>query len=66
MTGTVAFAFSALGILLAGLVISRFKPNARAMVSWNVLVGAVTVAGMLTYSLLGCPQNQGSVVINTR
>lgn len=59
-----AFAFSAIGILLAGVVISRCKPNARTMVSWNVLVGTVTVVGMLTYSLLGCPQNEGALVMN--
>lgn len=65
VTGTVAFAFSAIGILLAGVAISRFKPNARSMVTWNVVVGMVTVCGMLTYSLLGCPVNERSQVIST-
>lgn len=63
-TGTFGFAFSALGILLAGVVISRYKPCARTMVSWNVLVGLVTVTGMLSYSLLGCPLDKSSMVFD--
>lgn len=63
-TGTFGFAFSALGILLAGVVISRFKPSARSMVSWNVLVGLVTVTGMLSYSLLGCPLDRSSMAFD--
>lgn len=64
VTGTVALAFSALGILLSGVVISRFKPRARYMAAWNVFVGIVSVFGVLSYTLLGCPDNERSIVIN--
>lgn len=64
MTGTVALGFSALGILLSGFVISKFKPTARYMAAWNVFVGIVSVIGMLTYTMLGCPNNERSVVRN--
>lgn len=64
VTGTIALGFSALGILLSGYVISKFKPKARSMAAWNVLVGFLTVAGMLTYSFIGCPDNEKSVIVN--
>lgn len=34
------------------------------MAGWNVLVGAVTVLGMLSYTLLGCSDNERGVVEN--
>lgn len=62
--GTIALSFSALGILVAGWVISRYKPNARVMAAWNVIVGFITVAGMLSYAFLGCTENEQSFTLN--
>lgn len=63
-TGTVAFVFSAIGILASGLIITKFKPSARKMAMWNVLVGALTAIGYLSYNFLGCPANDNAVVMN--
>ncbi|XP_058065662.1 solute carrier organic anion transporter family member 74D isoform X1 [Anopheles bellator] len=64
VTGTVALVFSAVGVLLSGLVISRFKPRARYMAAWNVLVGILSVAGMIAYAFLGCAASEDSVIVN--
>ncbi|XP_037950487.1 solute carrier organic anion transporter family member 74D-like [Teleopsis dalmanni] len=64
VTGTVGLAFSAVGVLLSGFVISRYKPRARYMAAWNVIVGFLTVAGILCYSMIGCPGNEQSIVVN--
>lgn len=59
-----ALAFSAIGVLSSGLIISKYRPRARYMAAWNVIVGTVTVFGMLSYTLLGCPDNERGVVAN--
>lgn len=64
MTGTVALAFSAIGVLCSGFLISKYRPSARYMAAWNVIVGAITVMGMLSYTMLGCPDNERGVVAN--
>ncbi|XP_067632743.1 solute carrier organic anion transporter family member 74D-like isoform X2 [Eurosta solidaginis] len=64
VTGTVALAFSAAGVLLSGFVISRYKPRARYMAAWNVIVGFLTVGGILAYAFIGCPGNEQSVIVN--
>lgn len=64
MTGTVALAFSAFGILFSGIIIARYKPSARYMAAWNVLVGIMTVIGVLSYTQLGCVDIERSVVVN--
>ncbi|XP_052862967.1 solute carrier organic anion transporter family member 74D-like isoform X2 [Anopheles cruzii] len=64
VTGTVALVFSAVGVLLSGLVISRYKPRARYMAAWNVLVGILSVAGMIAYAFLGCSASENSVIVN--
>lgn len=64
VTGTVALAFSAVGVLLSGFIISRYKPRARYMAAWNVIVGFLTVAGILAYAFIGCPGNESSVIVN--
>lgn len=63
--GTVALSFSALGILVAGFVISRYRPNARVMAAWNVIVGFVTVAGMLSYAFMGCTDNEQAFTLSS-
>ncbi|GLG94711.1 Solute carrier organic anion transporter family member [Gryllus bimaculatus] len=57
VTGTVGLVFSAVGILLSGMVISKFRPRARYLAGWNVVVGAISVLGMISYVFLGCPAN---------
>uniref|UniRef100_A0A182QCQ2 Solute carrier organic anion transporter family member n=1 Tax=Anopheles farauti TaxID=69004 RepID=A0A182QCQ2_9DIPT len=64
VTGTVALCFSAIGVLLSGLVISKFKPRARYMAAWNVIVGLLSVLGMIAYAFLGCSASENSVIVN--
>ncbi|XP_018326966.1 solute carrier organic anion transporter family member 5A1 [Agrilus planipennis] len=54
ITGTVSLVFSAIGVLLSGVIISKCKPRARYLAAWNVIVGAVSVIGMISYAFLGC------------
>lgn len=63
-TGTVAFVFTAIGILSSGLIISKFKPSARKMAAWNVIVGLLTTMAFASYNFLGCPANDNAVVKN--
>ncbi|XP_017867013.1 PREDICTED: solute carrier organic anion transporter family member 4A1 [Drosophila arizonae] len=64
VTGTVALAFSAIGVLLSGFIISRYKPKARYMAAWNVICAVLVVAGVVTYAFIGCPDNERSVIVN--
>ena len=59
-----AFVFTAIGILASGLIISKFKPSARKMAAWNVIVGLLTTIGYLSYNFLGCTANDNAVVMN--
>lgn len=64
VTGTVALSFSAIGVLLSGVVISKFKPRARYLAIWNVFVGLLSVFGMITYAYLGCAEAENSIIVN--
>ena len=64
VTGTIALTFSALGVLLAGAVISKYKPSARSLALWNVFCGAGSVIGMVSYAYLGCSVADHAVIIN--
>lgn len=61
VTGTVALAFSAIGVLLSGIIISKYKPRARYMAAWNVFVGGLSAAGMISYIFLGCPASDNNL-----
>lgn len=63
-TGSIALIFSAMGILISGFVISKYKPKARSLALWNVFVGALSVVGIIIYAYLGCAENENSVVLN--
>lgn len=58
ITGTVGIVFSSIGIISSGLIVSKLKPPARTLASWNVIGGALTVLGMLCYMYLGCDASQ--------
>lgn len=66
VTGTVGLVFSAFGILLSGLIISKYKPRARYLAAWNVIVGVISVLGIVSYAFLGCPasDNHGALLSN--
>ena len=66
LPGTVGLVFSAFGILISGLVISKYKPRARYLAAWNVIVGIISVLGIISYAFLGCPasDNHGVLALN--
>lgn len=57
ITGTVGLVFSAIGVLLSGIIISKFKPKARKLAAWNVIVGVISIAGIYSYAFLGCVES---------
>lgn len=61
ITGTVGLVFSAFGILLSGLMITIYKPRARYLAAWNVIIGVISIMGMISYAFLGCPANDNRV-----
>ncbi|XP_075237504.1 organic anion transporting polypeptide 58Dc isoform X2 [Lycorma delicatula] len=63
ITGTVGLVFSAIGILVSGIVITKFKPTARCLALWNVFVGVVSIAGIISYIFLGCADNDNHMAI---
>ncbi|XP_055535249.1 solute carrier organic anion transporter family member 1C1-like isoform X2 [Wyeomyia smithii] len=64
VTGSVSLVFSALGVLLAGIIITRYKPTARTMAAWNVLVGFLSVVGIILYTVLKCTSEDNAVIVN--
>ncbi|XP_075166175.1 solute carrier organic anion transporter family member 74D-like isoform X2 [Haematobia irritans] len=65
VTGTVALVFSAIGILLSGFIVSKFKPRARYLAAWNIVVDIVTMVGMIAYAFIGCAANDNSLINNS-
>lgn len=57
--GSVGLAFSSLGILLSGFILSKYKPKARSLAAWNVFVGFVMVGGVVAFAFLECPNLTG-------
>lgn len=55
---------SAAGILVAGFVITKFKPRARYLAFWNVIVGLLSVASILSFSFMGCEESKNAVNID--
>lgn len=63
MTGSIAFAASAVGLLSAGIVITLFKPRARYLAGWNIVTSLISALGLMTYAFLGCPANNNALII---
>lgn len=53
-TGTMGLISSAVGVTISGFVVSYFKPSARKITGWNVMVEALGALSMLVYAHLGC------------
>lgn len=63
ITGTAGLTFSAVGVLLSGLIISKFKPRARYLAAWNVVVGVISIAGIVSYAFLGCAETDNKLPV---
>lgn len=63
-TGTFALIASAAGILVAGIVITKFKPRAQYLAMWNVIVGVVSVLCIISFTFMGCDESRNAVKID--
>lgn len=63
-TGTFALMASALGLLVAGFVITKYKPRARYLAAWNVIVGVLSVVSIISFSFMGCEESRDAVTLD--
>ena len=63
VTGTVTLVFSAIGTLVSGLVITKFKPRARYLAGYNVIASFLSVLGVVAYCFFGCTANDNSYIV---
>lgn len=64
VNGTTGIVAAALGVLLSGAVISKYKPRTRYMAAWNVIVGVISALGFIVYLFIGCPANETAIAMN--
>ena len=64
-TGTFALLASAAGILVAGIVITKYKPRARYLSLWNVIVGVLSVLSIISFSFMGCDESRNAVTVDS-
>jgi len=54
-TGTVGTGAKAVGLIVSGYLIGRFKFSARVLSGWNVFLGCTYIGALLFFSAVGCP-----------
>lgn len=62
--GNVTLVTSIIGLLGSGFVISKFRPSARALALWNIIVSIIFILCIFSYTMLGCQANDHSTIIN--
>lgn len=62
ITGIGAVFLSAFGFLLSGAVISKYKPKARYLATWNIASSMIAVIGIISYTYLGCTDNENQLM----
>ncbi|XP_031628442.1 solute carrier organic anion transporter family member 74D-like [Contarinia nasturtii] len=62
-TGLITNIAKAIGMMLAGIIITKYKPNASSLYFWNVFIGLITLCCMISYTQLGCDNNH-SLLLN--
>lgn len=56
--------FTGIGLIGAGIYITKFKPSARNMAAWNVFGGASTALGFIIYLFLGCNEIENTLIVH--
>ena len=56
--GAVATLSKAFGLLVSGVAISKFRPSARILSGWNVILGVFYFVSLVVFSILGCPTSR--------
>lgn len=54
ITGSTSLVFSALGILIAGMVIQKLRVSSRQLAGWNVITSILSAALIVGYAWFGC------------
>lgn len=63
ITGTVTLVFAAIGLLVAGIVITIFKPPARYLAMWNIVSSVVSIIGIISYGFFSCTADVNSTIM---
>lgn len=64
--GTISFIFSGFGVLLSGIIITKFKPRARYLASWNIFTSILGLLGLFTNYYMGCEPNDKSLSFSVK
>lgn len=59
----VGIVFQAAGFLGSGIIISKWKPRARILAGWNVMIAFLHVGTMIIFTQIGC--NPGKIEFGT-
>lgn len=62
-TGPVTILGMSAGLLISGYVITNYKPPPRYLFFWNVCIGLMSVCSSISYTQLGC-DNNNSLLVN--
>lgn len=65
VTGAVTIVFAALGVLLSGGVLTKYKPRSKYLTGWNAVVSLLSTMGILSYIFIGCPDADASTMLDT-
>lgn len=63
MTGSVGFVSTAIGLLLAGIVITIFKPRARYLAGWNIVTSLIQALSIVSLVFISCPAVDNSKIL---
>jgi len=58
MSATAGTASKAIGLLLSGWLIGKFKFSARTLAAWNVFLGALFFSCLIIFAMVGCSTSQ--------
>ncbi|KAL1132404.1 hypothetical protein AAG570_010359 [Ranatra chinensis] len=57
VTGSIGLIFTALGVIVSGAFISKFRPRPQYLAAWNVFTETVDIIGHFAFAFLGCPKD---------
>ncbi|XP_055304283.1 solute carrier organic anion transporter family member 74D-like [Sitodiplosis mosellana] len=61
-TGPMIMGGMAIGTLLSGFILTKYRPKSRYVFFWNIIVGLISVFCTLSYTQLGCGSNDSLLV----
>jgi len=55
LAGSAGTAAKAIGLIISGYIVGRFKFSARVLSAWNVILGFFYFGVLIIFSIVGCP-----------